>query len=137
MNAKLYLTISAVLSVLYAAAFILLPGPTAALFGGPAEPHSLLNLQFFGTALLALGATDWLAKDFRDSDAVRGVLIGAVVGDVAVGPLTIWGIVQGLINELGWSSRIVAGLLLLGAIVFRPAPEAPAQKKSSVCNRGI
>jgi hypothetical protein len=116
MNAKLYLTISAVLTVIYAAAFILLPGPSVALFGGPPEPHVMLNIQFFGTALLALGVTDWLAKDFRDSDAVRGVLIGAVVGDVAVGLLTIWGMIQGLPNGVAWSSLIVAGLLLLGAL---------------------
>jgi hypothetical protein len=73
MNAKLYLTIAAVLSVLYAAAFILLPKPSVVLFGGPPEPHVLLNVQFFGAALLALGAIFWLAKDFQESDAARGV----------------------------------------------------------------
>jgi hypothetical protein len=116
MNAKLYLTISAVLSVLYAAAFILLPGPTVVLFGGPAEPHNMLNVQFFGAALLALAVTDWLAKDFRDSDAVRGVIIGAVVGDAAVCLVTLWGLIQGSLNALGWSSLMVAGLLLIGAL---------------------
>jgi hypothetical protein len=116
MDAKLYLTISAVLSVIYAAAFILLPGPSIVLFGGPAELHTMLNLQFFGAALLALAVTDWLARDFRDLDAVRGVLIGAAVGDAAVGLVTIWGLMQGSINALGWSSLLVAALLLVGAI---------------------
>src|SRR5260370_20746350 len=57
MNAKLYLTISAVLLVLYAIGFILFPGPSVVLFGGPPEPHVMLNLPFFGATLLALGLT--------------------------------------------------------------------------------
>src|SRR5229473_3271998 len=112
MNAKVYLTISAVLSVLYAIGFILFPGPSVVLFGGPPEPHVMLNLQFFGAVLLALGVTDWFAKDFRESDAVRGVLIGAAVGDFAVGLVNVWGMIQGLVNALAWSSLIVACLLL-------------------------
>jgi chromate transport protein ChrA len=76
----------------------------------------MLNFQYFGAALLALGVTDWFAKDFRDSDAVRGVLIGAAVADVAIGLVTIWGLMQGLANGLAWTSVIIAVLLLLGAL---------------------
>src|SRR5260370_31708444 len=116
MSTKLYLTIAAVLTVLYAIGFIILPGPTVVLFGGPPEPHVMLNLQFFGAALLALAVTEWFAKDFREPDAVRGVLIGAAVGDVAVGLVNVWGMIQGLVNALAWTSLIVIGLLLLGAL---------------------
>jgi hypothetical protein len=54
MDVKRCLTILVVLSVLYAAAIILLPGPSIVTFGGPAEAHTM---QLFGAALLASAAT--------------------------------------------------------------------------------
>jgi hypothetical protein len=38
--------------------------------------------QLFGGALLTLGVILWLARDFRDEAAVRGMLIGAIIGNV-------------------------------------------------------
>ena len=87
MTVKLYLTITAILAVLYGLGFVLVPGSMVALYGGPPEPHVTLNIQFFGSALLALAVIAWFAKDFRDRDAARGVLIGIVVTDVVGGLL--------------------------------------------------
>jgi hypothetical protein len=116
MNAKLYLTIFAIIAVLYGIAFELIPESVAALYGAPPDPHVILNARFFGSTLLALSVIAWFAKDFRDRDAVRGVLIGAAVGDVVGGLVNIWATIQGLLNGLAWSSTILYVLLLLGAL---------------------
>ena len=63
-----------VVAVLYGLGFVLIPASMMALYGGPMEPHVILNIQFFGSALLALGVIGWFAKDFREWDPVRGVL---------------------------------------------------------------
>ena len=118
MSVKLYFTIASVVAVLYGLGFVLIPGSMVALYGGPMEPHVTLNVQFFGSALLALGVISWLAKDFREWDAVRGVLIGIVVTDIVGGLLSIWATITGVLNAFGWSSVIVYILLLLGALYF-------------------
>lgn len=116
MNTKLFLTIAAIVAILYGIGFVLIPGNVVLLFGGPPEPHVKLNLQFCGAALLAWGVIGWFARDFRDWAAVRGVLIGSVVGYVVLLLVNLWGTMQGLLNALVWSSTIVLLLLLLGAL---------------------
>ena len=125
MTAKILLTISAVLAVLYGLAFVLMPTQMAAIYGGPPEPHVAVNLQFFGSALIAFGVVQWFAKDFRDWDAVRGVLIANVIGDVVGGGVNVLGTFQGLLNGMAWSSTLIYLLLLVGALYCLSAgPEA-------------
>jgi uncharacterized membrane protein YfcA len=117
MSSKLYLTIAAVLAILYGIGFVLVPAKMGELYGVQPEPHAILNVQYFGSALLAWGVILWFARDL-DWAAVRGVLIGSVVGDAVGGLLSVWGISQGLVNAFGWTSVVIYVLLLLGALYF-------------------
>jgi hypothetical protein len=80
MDTKLYLTIAAVVAILYALGFLLIPVEASLFFSGFAEPRAILNMRFCGAAVLAWGLIVWFARDFRDWAAVRGVLIASVVG---------------------------------------------------------
>jgi hypothetical protein len=73
MVAKLYLTIAAVVAILYAPAFLLLPVQASLFFSSFAEPRAVLYLRFCGAAVLAWGLIVWFARDFRDWHAVRQV----------------------------------------------------------------
>ncbi len=115
MNSKLYLTISAIVLFLYGISFVLFPAEAAAPYGIPPEPHFLMEARFFGSALLSLSATSWLARDV-DWLGVRAVLIGAVVGYGISTIVLIWSTTQGLLNQLGWGSTALNVLLLLGAL---------------------
>jgi len=123
MDSKLYLTIAAIVAILYGIGFVLIPGNLLPLYGVDPEPHAVLNIQFFGATLVGLGVIFWLARDFRDWDAVRGVLIGAVVADVIGLLVNLYGTMRGLLNGFAWTSTIVYLLLLLGALycLFAPA----------------
>ena len=80
MSARVYLIIAAVVAILYSLAFLLIPVQTSLFFSGFAEARAVLYLRFCGAAVLAWGLIVWFARDFRDWDAVRGVLLGSVVG---------------------------------------------------------
>ena len=49
---KLYLTIAAVVAILYALAFLLIPIQASLFFSGFAEPRAILYLRFCGAAVL-------------------------------------------------------------------------------------
>src|SRR5262249_5140312 len=55
MSARLYLTIAAVVAILYALAFLLIPVQTSLFFSGFAEARAVLYLRFCGAAVLAWG----------------------------------------------------------------------------------
>ena len=115
MDTRLYLTIAAVVAILYALAFLLFPVQASLFFSDFAEPRAVLYLRFCGAAVLAWGLIVWFARDFRDRDAVRGVLIASIVGLAANIILNVWATVQGWLNANAWGSTIVLVLLLVGA----------------------
>jgi hypothetical protein len=125
MSARLFLTISAVLGILYGLAFVLIPTQTAPIYGVPTDPHTILEIQFFGSALIMLGAIFWFARDFRDWDAVRGVLIATAIGSVVGGGVNLVGTFEGLLNGMAWTTTVVYALLIVGSLYcLSSGPEA-------------
>ena len=114
MDTKLYLTIAAVVAILYALAFLLIPVQASLFFSSFAEPRAVLYLRFCGAAVLAWGLIVWFARNFRDWDAVRSVLIASIVGLAVNIIINVWATVQGWLNANAWGSTIVLVLLLLG-----------------------
>ena len=116
MDTRLYLTIASVVAILYAAAFLLIPVSASLFFSDFAEARAVLYVRFCGAAVLAWGLIVWFARDFRECDAVRGVLIGSVVGLVITIIIKVWATLQGWLNANAWGSTIVLFLLLLGGV---------------------
>ena len=56
----------------------------------------------------------WFARDFRDWDAVRSVLIASIVGLAVNIVITVWATLEGWLNVNAWGSAVVLVLLLLG-----------------------
>jgi len=116
MNSKIYFTITAILATIYGIAFLLFPGPSLALYGVTGQPSASLNIQFFGSALISLAVISAFARNFQDWDAVRGVLYGFMIGDVAGLWVNGVGTRLGLLNSLAWSSTVIYVLLIIGAL---------------------
>ena len=57
--------------------------------------------------MIAIAVVQWLGKDFRDWEAVRGVLIAGAIGDAIGGGVNLLGTFQGLLNGMAWTSTIV------------------------------
>jgi hypothetical protein len=114
MDTRLYLTIAAVVAIIYALAFLLIPIQASLFFSGFAEPRAVLYLRFCGAAILAWGLIVWFARDFRDWGAIRGVLIASVVGLAVNVIINIFAILDGWLNANAWGSTVVLALLLVG-----------------------
>ena len=115
MDTKLYLTIAAIVAILYALAFLVTPVQASMFFSGFAEPRAVLYLRFCGAAILAWGLIVWFARDFHGWYAVRSVLIGSTVGLAVNIIIAVSALVQGWLNSNAWGSTAVLVLLLIGA----------------------
>ncbi len=118
MNLTTFLAITAVVGILYGVAFLLVPEILLSLYGVATVPAAVLECRFFGSALIAWGLIAWLAKDSRDWVALRGVLAGSAVGQVAGLVVAIWGTVTSLMSAMGWSAVLIYLLLLVGSVYF-------------------
>jgi hypothetical protein len=116
MTAKTFLTISSIFAILYGLGFLLLPGPSIVMYGTEPEPHLILVVRFFGSALLAFGVLQWFGREFRDWEAVRGVLIAVAILNGVGLLLTLLGMAEALFNSMAWSSIILYIIFLAGAL---------------------
>jgi ABC-type Fe3+-siderophore transport system permease subunit len=127
MKLSTYLSIAAIIGLVYGLMFLLASGFMLVQYGVPAEPHNLLQVRYFGSALVWGSLIVWLARHVRDDAAIRAILIGSAVGFVLGAVISLWGVMSGLTNALGWSSVVVYLVLLAGAVYFlaparRPLP---------------
>ncbi len=116
MDTKLYLTIAAIVAILYALAFLLIPVQASMFFSGFAEPRAVWYLRFCGAAILAWGLIVWFARDFQGWYAVRSILVASIVGLAVNIVINVWATVAGWLNAKAWGSTVILLLLLVGGV---------------------
>jgi hypothetical protein len=116
MSIRLYLSVAAVMAILCALAFLVIPVQASLFFSDFAEARSVLYLRFCGAAVLAWGLIVWFARDFRDWYSIRSVLIASVVGLAINIIINFVATMQGWLNGNAWGSTVLLFLLLLGGI---------------------
>jgi hypothetical protein len=124
MPLRALLLIAGILALAFGLGFLLMPRPMLTLYGVPTDPSVVLMARFFGGALVQIGLVFYLIRDVGDPRTQRGVVIGSFLGSVAGLVVALTGQFWGLVNELGWSTVAIYGLLTLGygSIMFgRPA----------------
>jgi hypothetical protein len=120
MNLRAFMILVTILSVGYGVAFLLIPEFLINFYGvaTSATPAVVLGFRFFGATLLAVGLIFWFAKESHDWSALRALLIGDAVGDIAGVLVSIWGTATGIMNAFGWSVVLIYALLLAGCGYF-------------------
>jgi hypothetical protein len=114
MSLRTLLLIAGILALVFGIAFLLLPRPTLAFYGVSPDPTHVLLARFFGAALLQIGLVFYLIRDVGDPRTQRGVVLGSFIGSLAGFVVALTAQFWGLVNELGWSTVAIYGLLLLG-----------------------
>jgi hypothetical protein len=128
MRLSTLLLIAGLLALVFGLGFLLAPRPMLTLYEMPIDPSVVLMSRFFGAALVQVGLVLYLIRDVGDLRTQRGVVIGSFIGSVAGLVVALTGQFWGLVNQLGWSTVAIYGLLTLGygSIMFgRPAAPSP------------
>jgi hypothetical protein len=126
MRLSTLLLIAGLLALVFGLGFLLAPRPMLTLYGVPTDPSVVLMARFFGAALVQLGLVLYLIRDVGDPRTQRGVVIGSFIGSVAGLVVALTGQFWGLVNQFGWSTVAIYGLLTLGygSYVFGRPPTA-------------
>ena len=118
MNLRTFLTIAAVVALVYALGLILMPAFMASTYGLGTSASEILLSRFFGVELLVLGLIVWLAKDLTGA-SVRPIITGNLIGNAVGTIIALMGTLGGVMNSVGWSAVAVYFLLALGFAYFQ------------------
>jgi hypothetical protein len=124
MRLRSLLLLAGVIALAFGLGFLLAPRALLPLYGVAVDPGIVLMSRFFGAALVQLGMVLYLIRDVSDIRTQRGVVIGSFLGSLAGLVVALTGQFWGVINQLGWSTVAIYGLLTLGYGSFmfgRPA----------------
>ncbi len=118
MNVRNFLTIAAIIALLFGIGFVLIPIPLASLFGIALNPVSVYLAQLDGASLVALGIINWF---YRDATNLHGLLLGQFVANAIGFLVTLFGQLSGAtgINALGWLIVVIYLFLAIGHGYFR------------------
>jgi hypothetical protein len=107
------LAVNAVIAMAFGIAFTLAPVQTLAPYGVELPPPGLLVSRLFGATLIGYGIITWLLRA-GDAGAQRSLAIALTVADGLGTVISIWGVLSGAVNALGWSTVAIYGLLCAG-----------------------
>lgn|SRR5574338_1499679 len=114
MSFKTLLTVTGAIGVLFGLGFLLTPALLLAQYGVQTDAAGLFVSQLFGAALAELGLVVFFARHVQDPATMRGIALGACLGELA----GLWVALRiqhtGLTNAMGWSTVALYGLLALG-----------------------
>ena len=121
------LAINAVLAMFFGIAFTLAPALSLARYGVELPAAGLQVTRQFGATLIGYGIITWLMRS-ADAGAQRSVAIGLTVVTGLGTLFSLWSVVTGIVNALGWSSVAIYGLLCAGYVMHlvRKPAAAPA-----------
>jgi hypothetical protein len=111
---KQFLAIAGVVTLINGVGYTLIPGALLPNYAIQPAPGTVLGFRLFGAALLTFGLILFLLRDSREWTALRGLLIGASVGNIAGIIVSAWATVAGVMNGAGWLFVATYGVLLLG-----------------------
>ncbi|QAY95053.1 hypothetical protein CWB41_04330 [Methylovirgula ligni] len=119
MNARTFFIVQAIVAIVFALGFLIIPRAVSHLYGVTADLAAILAFRYFGVALLGIGLIFWFAKDVKDAEARKAILGGAGIANQIGLVVSLWGTASGIMNGLGWTVVLLYALLAAGCFYFR------------------
>jgi len=118
MRLRRFVAIAAIVTVLNGISYALVPNAVLPMYGVEPGAGAVLGFRLLGAALLSFGLVMWFVRKSHDWTALRGVLLGAAVGNVAGIVVSLWAILTGIMNGMGWLFVLTYVIFLLGYVYF-------------------
>ena len=118
MELRRFLTIKALIGIIFGLLFLLFPAFTMSLFGVSLDAVGVIMTRYFGVAMLGIGLVCFFyrVKDFRVlSDLLLALFITDTLGFI----VALSAQLTGLLNFLGWLVVLIWLLLAVGLGYFR------------------
>ena len=119
MKFSTWLTIAAVVAVVFGLAFVLVTGPLLSVYGITLDKAGTLVAQLFGASLLGFAVLNWFARGVTDREARQAILLANLASDAVGFVMALIGQLAGVANALGWSTVALYLLLALGFAYFQ------------------
>lgn len=114
MKLSTYLTISAVISILFGLMFLLIPEQSVSGFGMSITPGVIAFARAMGSMLLGLGVINWLARKESMSPSLRGILWGNLIIQGIQAILNLFDISSGVVGSSAWGGEVIHIVLAAG-----------------------
>jgi hypothetical protein len=106
MKLRSFLTVAAVVPLVFAMGLLLVPEWLAVMYGIETSASAILMARLYGGALLAVGLTTWLCRDFTGV-VLRPVIFGSLAAEIASLIVVLVGMLSGTMNSFGWSAVVI------------------------------
>ncbi|MCM2252201.1 MAG: hypothetical protein NDJ19_07570 [Ramlibacter sp.] len=130
MKREMFFGVSGIIGAIFGLGFLLVPDMMLRLYGAPTEPHHLMLARYFGSALLTVGLTYFLARGTQEPAAVRALLVAGLVGNAAGAAISA-SAAGGLQNDLAWVTVVIYASIAAGAAYYLFMAKQPVGVQSA------
>jgi hypothetical protein len=113
-----FLWIAAIITVINGISYAAVPQALLPNYGVEPTAGAVLGFRFLGSALLAFGLILWFQRKLQVWEPLRGLLIGASVGNIVGVIVSLWATLTGVMNGGGWLFVVTYAVLLAGYLYF-------------------
>lgn len=118
MKFKTFMTIYALVSILFGLGFVFVPGLVLSIYGVETDIAFRYISQLFGAALVSLAALAWSFRNAGASEVRQTSVLPLLIGEVIGFVLALIGQLTGALNAFGWSVVAVYLLLSIGLAYY-------------------
>lgn len=116
MKLKFWLTLGAIVLVVFGIALAAAPSWMGTTFGMDLNAGGIMLARLLGAAFIFMAIVSWYARTSSGSEpAVRGIILASAVSDIIGFVVSLMATLAGTMNALGWLNT---GLYLVFGLVF-------------------
>lgn len=126
MKHGLFMTIAAILALIFGLAFLLVPAQFLGLYGLSLDPSFQWIARYLGSAFAGLAVLTWMGRNVPSGPALRAILMGDFVVSLTGLVVAVLDRLYGEGNSLVWLTVVLYLLLTLGFgyFVFVKPPQS-------------